>query len=249
MMRKMLSLFILIVLFIVTGCVNEKNDEKEEFMLSATVDDGRVIHFTFDVPHAKGDSVMNEISNARLTIDEFISNLELVDGLNDGGSKIYKYNRKNKVYGNEDFYVIECDNFDGIKDVFVAKNKENIINKCSIKIDDLDGVSMAIKDGSLTRVGATIIITDTSKRENIYGDYYRIDKWINGEWEELDTIIDNYAFNMIGYTVNSDNILELVVDWEWLYGKLEDGKYRIVKDTSEIGEGTKHYITAGFTIK
>ena len=31
--------------------IPENNSEKETYMLGATVDDGRVIHFTFDVPY------------------------------------------------------------------------------------------------------------------------------------------------------------------------------------------------------
>ena len=36
------------------------------------------------------------------------------------------------------------------------------------------------------------------------------------------------------------------INWEWLYGKLVNGKYRVVKDTSEPGEGTRHYLTVEF---
>lgn len=230
----------------------ENNSEKETYILGATVDDGRVIHFTFDVPYIYGDinsDVMSQITNNKLTIEKFISNLNLIDNLKDGGSQIYKYNKNKKIYGNEEFYVIKCNSIDGIKDVYVAKYMDSLNNKCSIKIDDLDGISMTIKDGTLTRKGATIIITDTSNRKNVYGESYRIDKEENNKWTELDTIIDNYAFNSIGYYVDKNNKLELDINWEWLYGKLENGKYRIVKDTQEAGEGTNHYITVEFVIK
>ena len=108
---------------------------------------------------------------------------------------------------------------------------------------------MSIKDGTLTKTGATVVITDISSRNNIYGEPYRIDKFVDGEWKTLDTIIDDYAWISIGYTVGEDNKLELDINWEWLYGELELGKYRIVKDTSESGEGTTHYITAEFVIE
>lgn len=232
--------------------IPENNSQKETYMLGATVDDGRVIHFTFDVPYIYGDInsyVMNEITNNNLTIEKFISNLSLIANLKDGGSKIYKYNKNKKIYGNDEFYVIQCNSIDGIKDVYVAKYRENLNDKCSIKINDLDGVSMIIKDGTLTGKGATIIITDTSDRENIYGESYRIDKKENNKWIELKPIIENHAFTSIGYLVDKNNKLELDVNWEWLYGELKNGEYRIVKDTSEAGEGTSHHITAEFVIK
>ena len=148
-----------------------------------------------------------------------------------------------------DFYVMNCNSLDGIKDIFVAKHKENLMDKCSYKYNDLEGVSMSIKEGTLTNKGVTVIITDTSNRDNIYGTPYRIDKYIDGGYKKLDTIIEDYAWTMQGYSVDENKTLEFKVNWENLYGKLKKGKYRIVKDTSYAGEGTEHYITAEFEIK
>lgn len=101
------------------------------------------------------------------------------------------------------------------------------------ELDEVEGVSMVIKDGTLTRRGATIIITDTSGADYTYGEEYRIDKYKDGEWVELEVIVEgNYAWNSIGYYVDENNILELDVKWEWLYGRLDDGYYRIVKSVN-----------------
>lgn len=95
----------------------------------------------------------------------------------------------------------------------------------------IEGVSMIIKDGTLTKSSATVIITDTVKdEEHTYGDSFAIQKKRSNEWIDLDTIIDNYGFNMIGYGVNEDNILEMEVKWDWLYGELEKGEYRLIKN-------------------
>ena len=111
------------------------------------------------------------------------------------------------------------------------------------------GVSIIIKEGTLTRTGATIIITDKSGRKNIYGSPYTIEKKENGVWKKLETIIDNYAFNLPAYYVDKNNKLEMDIDWEWLYGKLDDGEYRILKSTSTQGEEPSHYITVEFVIE
>lgn len=102
------------------------------------------------------------------------------------------------------------------------------------ELDEVEGVSMVIKDGTLSRRGATIIITDTSDMDYTYGEEYRIDEYDDGIWEELEVIVDgNYAWNSIGYKVNDDGMLELDVRWEWLYGRLDDGYYRIVKSVDD----------------
>ena len=243
------TLNIMILIICLSGCEEKKENAtpQEDFMIGHTLDDGRYIAFTLDVPY-KDTSLGDALMNNDLTVDGFLSKLELVDTLKDGGSKLYKYNKVRSEFGMNDFYVMNCNSLDGIKDIFVAKHKENLMDKCSYKYNDLEGVSMSIKEGTLTNKGVTVIITDTSNRDNIYGTPYSIDKYEDGEFKKLDTIIDDYAWTMQGYSVDENNTLEFKVNWENLYGKLKKGKYRIVKDTSYAGEGTKHYITAEFEI-
>ena len=254
MKKKIIILFLCGIIVIgLTGCsISKKENKKEEkFMIGNTLEDGRVIHFSFDVPYIidkKKSFVSEAFTNHSLTLDQFIEKLDYVDGLWDGGSKLYKYDTLKEIYGKEEFYVLVCNSFENTKDIYVAKKKDTLSNLCNIKVDDLEDVNMMIKDGTLTRKGATIIITDKSNRENVYGDSYRIDRLENGVWVELKTIIENYAWNSIGYSVDKNNELEMKINWEWLYGSLEDGKYRLVKDTSYAGEGTKHYITVEFNI-
>ena len=98
------------------------------------------------------------------------------------------------------------------------------------KVENIDGITMTIKEGTLTNTSATIIITDTTNNENIYGSYYRIDKYEFNNWKVLDiTFKGNYAWTSIGYLVDKDNKLEMDMNWLELYGELDKGTYRIVK--------------------
>lgn len=102
----------------------------------------------------------------------------------------------------------------------------------------IEGISMVIKEGSLTNTGATVIITDRREdEEHTYGDSFRIEKNVDGEWESLKTVVDDYGFNSIGYSVDENRTLELKVNWEWLYGKLDKGKYRLIKDFAITKDG------------
>lgn len=117
------------------------------------------------------------------------------------------------------------------------------------ELNEIKGVSMYIKEGTLTNTGATIIIKDMTSKNNIYGDEYRIDKLVDDTWQELDVVVKgNYGWNSIGYHVNENNILELEINWEWLYGKLNKGTYRIVKSTSALREIKHYYFSVQFTI-
>ena len=95
MKKKITNLLICLTLIIcLSGCEEKKGNDtpQEEFMIGNTLDDGRYITFTLDVPY-KDTSLGDTLMNNDLTVDEFLSKLELVDTLKDGGSKLYKYNK------------------------------------------------------------------------------------------------------------------------------------------------------------
>lgn len=220
---------------------------KETFKLGLTLDDNRYVSFAYDVPYSN-TSLFDALTKNEITIKEFLKKLTKIDTLKDGGSTIYKYDQSKKEFGPEDFYVISCNSLDGIKDIYIAKEKDTLTNICSLHINDLENVSMTIKDGTLEKTKATIIIKDTSNRKNIYGEYFKLEREENSTWHELKSK-ETLAFNDIGYTVNSNNYLELEIDWSRFYGELEKGTYRLIKYTSERGEPIKHYLTTEFTIK
>ena len=107
---------------------------------------------------------------------------------------------------------------------------------------NIKDITMSIKEDTLTSIGATIIIKDESKKNNTYGEFFRIDKKEKGKWKELKTVIKEYGFDEIAYSVNENNKLELEHNWEWLYGKLKKGQYRIVKKVND------DYISTEFNI-
>ena len=44
--------------------------------------------------------------------------------------------------------------------------------------------------------------------------------------------IDNDFWNLVGYSVDENNKLKLEHNWEWLYGELKSGEYRLVKEVN-----------------
>lgn len=252
-MKKVLIILLCGSMLIGTlSCSNQKNNQeplKESFSWGTTLNDGRYVSFAIEVPYLKNEnsSLFDALSNEEITIEEVLKKLELVETLRDGGSKIYHYNKLNKEFGNNSFFLIACNSVDNIKDVFIARDKNSLLDKCHIKINDLENVSMSIKEGTLTKKSATVIIKDTSDRDNIYGADYELQIYDDGNWKYLKPK-NELAFISIGYKVNEDHILELKVDWRYHYGTLKKGKYRILKSTSTPGEGTEHYLTTEFTI-
>ena len=93
---------------------------------------------------------------------------------------------------------------------------------------EIENVSVSISDISLT--GATVIIKDTNEKPYTQGEWYKIEKEVDGKWYEVEPIIDNYGFNSIGYLPDENNEVKHEIDWEWLYGEMPVGSYRILKE-------------------
>ncbi len=129
MKQRLLGIIICgILLITLTACDNKTLEEK--FTIENTLNDGRKIYFSFEVPY-EDDGLNNAFSNNKLSIDDFTSKLDYITIYKDGGSKMYKYNKSKNTFGNEDFYVMVCHTLDNNKDIYVAKYRENLNNVCS----------------------------------------------------------------------------------------------------------------------
>ena len=113
--------------------------------------------------------------------------------------------------------------------IFLDKNNDYVTESDSLEAKVANNITMEIATGTLTNTGVTLNIMDLSGQDNIYGEWYRLDRLINGTWKEITPINDNYGFNDIAYYPDENHRLKFKVNWEWIYGKLIAGKYRLWK--------------------
>lgn len=157
--------------------------------------------------------------------------------------KTYEFYRGNNTVGyNGRVAQIDGDNLVNVIKILDFTFSNNDMN-------NIDNVSMEIKDSTLNKTGATIIITDTNENHYAYGLPFRIDKKENGIWKMLEVTGDG-IFNLPAYRVDKNNQLELNQDWEHTYGELKSGEYRLVKDVC-ISDGCnkQKYFSVQFTIE
>ena len=116
------------------------------------------------------------------------------------------------------------------------------------------GITLEAKD--ITPVGLTIRCTQSGGNptgELNTGSWYIVENLTqeNG-WKEVDYVIkDNIGWTMEAWLIPANSTSEWEVDWEWLYGKLPVGKYRIGKeimDFRETGDYDKAIYYAKFEI-
>ena len=102
-------------------------------------------------------------------------------------------------------------------------------------------VTMTVSN--ITPTGVTVTIEDANPEPFVYGSWYQVEKEKDGVWYEVKTKLSNYGFDEMGWLTDDQGRLTMTEDWEWLYGKLSAGHYRILKQA-----GT-HMISGEFTIE
>ena len=95
----------------------------------------------------------------------------------------------------------------------------------------VENVTIQISD--ISPSGATVTITDTNEKPYLYGEWYKIQKLTDGQWQDVPHVIDNYAFTAIGYIPDENGEVKFTINWEWLYGTLPAGTYRIFKEVNQ----------------
>ena len=132
-----------------------------------------------------------------------------------------------------------------------------VISGCLVKNEaesDSWGLTLGIKD--VTPNSATLLFSQSGGEfDGILqtGTMFYIEKETDGKWIALSTnpLID-FAWTMEAYIITVDGETELKTEWEWLYGKLPAGTYRIKKDVMNFRKAgdfdTKTY-SATFVIE
>ncbi|MBQ7985722.1 MAG: hypothetical protein IJ304_00445 [Clostridia bacterium] len=84
------------------------------------------------------------------------------------------------------------------------------------------------------------------------GAWYKIEKIVDENWQDVETKVDDVAWNMIAYMIKKNDITEYEINWEFLYGELPAGEYRLSKKIADfrVAESYDEEIYyAYFTIK
>lgn len=91
------------------------------------------------------------------------------------------------------------------------------------------GITLSVKD--VTDSGLTLVCTQSGGEadgELQTGRDYKLIV-LKEAWEDVPTIIEDYGWTAEAYMIAKDDVTEFDINWEWLYGKLPEGTYRLVK--------------------
>lgn len=123
-----------------------------------------------------------------------------------------------------------------------------------IRESEADEIAVVMEVSRVTESGLTVTFRQYDERdagELIVGEGFVLSRLEGEEWTEVPPVIEKGAFNDIGYPIPTQGKVELETNWEWLYGKLVPGTYRITKTVWETtGEGASraYPLTAQFIL-
>ena len=158
-------------------------------------------------------------------------------------------NTKNKKINNYNF--IKSNENTITNNNTIINNENNILNNNDVqdlKERSIKNVKMEIKEGTLNKNGASIIIKDTNLYHFLYDYWFKIEKKVNNNWQEPKIINNKYSFPALGVIINNTEKFETNVKWTDLYGALDKGTYRLIKNVYD-NEGNKIYFSVEFDIK
>lgn len=126
--------------------------------------------------------------------------------------------------------------------------EESDINVNSTEVQE---VSMVISDQTLTSTGVVVEVVNNSDVLLVSGNEHdflvQVEK--DGQWSTL-VSKEELANTDEALLFSSDNTVQLFFDWEYRYGELKDGHYRIVKRFwPDNNYDTQYYIAAEFIIE
>jgi len=105
-------------------------------------------------------------------------------------------------------------------------------------LNNFPDASMVVIEDTITKTGVTVEFEYTGSNQGQYGAWYSIEVYQDDQWQELPYIIDNVAFNAMAYLVETGVKKQQVIVWEWLYGELASGRYRVtINFIDHVGPG------------
>lgn len=147
---------------------------------------------------------------------------------NDSSNKIY-YGLLYDTYNCQEYPIAQIKfKWSNFSCLFKTTNDETDDGRYNRPSYSIDNISIIIKDGTLTNKNLTLIIKDSTNEKYSFGQEFYIEKQTNNIWSKVKEIHTDYGFTQMAYYADTKE-LELKQDWEYIYGSLEKGIYRLIK--------------------
>lgn len=114
---------------------------------------------------------------------------------------------------------------------------------------DTDKVTIDVDESTITPTSISIIITNNNENDLTYGEDFKIQKKVNGNWKDLDYTSDKLYWNTMAYITKGNRQTTKKLDIEHYYGELDNGIYRVVKPVFNGNGGETNIYSNEFEIE
>ena len=151
----------------------------------------------------------------------------------DGGSSLFKFG---------DFNIIKYHTLDENRDVYIGTTDLDISiaqkQLETIKVRNRLDFGLKTKATEVSSSQITYLFENydaNATGELMTGDWFKIQRKSGAKWVDLEQIPEyDVAFHALAWSINPNQKNEFTQNFEWLYGKLEKGKYRLCKKVMDF---------------
>lgn len=116
------------------------------------------------------------------------------------------------------------------------------------------GVTLSVKN--VTATGLTLVVTQSGGEptgELQTGEPYRLISLVDENWKVVEELplpegVDARGWNSIAYLLPKEESREFEINWNWIFGELPPGTYRLVKEFMDF-RGTADYDTFEYWVE
>jgi len=131
-----------------------------------------------------------------------------------------------------------------------GSNLPSVRERWTEEVNTFDGAELLFE--KYTNISGDLEFVNQSDRDLQYGEWFDIQRRVNGEWYSLSYVIEDLAFHQVAYLLPKGETSVNNVNWVWMYGELPPGNYRIVTEVMDYrapGDFDKYYLAEEFEIK
>ena len=108
-----------------------------------------------------------------------------------------------------------------------------------VRYDKREYWGLELNATNVSSVGLTLLFNQSGgdpKGDLQTGSYYWLEKHVENEWVPVEILssAQDVGWTDEAYIINMNDITEWEVNWEWLYGELPIGRYRIGKEIMDF---------------
>lgn len=234
-MKKFLKFSILLIATLtLVGCSSNKNIDKTNEIIDVGNDS------TDDVAlECYFEAIVLEIDGNRLTVRPVDNSNEL----RSSDKIVFSYDLSN--LGIEEGQTIGIV-YDGeIAESYPAQifNVSHVGIVEEIKVENVEDWGIELSVDSVTTSGLTLICNQTNSNSKFSTEsFFKLEVFEDDEWKDVSYIIseEEVAWDMMSYMIYPDEPTIWDINWEWIYGELSSGKYRIGKNIYKFDEVENH---------